>query len=236
MTIIGRPRRRLPTDARGCATKQSVGPADVQDDRASGAPDNVAWAKLKGFADRMAIFLASADAAAPYTRILEFMKNLLVIRHAKSSWQDSELADYDRPLNARGQRDAPFMGEQLKQRSLKPDLLLSSPAHRAAETAVLIAGAVGYNPSAIDFRREIYLAKTSYLMELVQGLDDAFERVFLIGHNPDITSLANRLSGESLAEMPTCGIANIEFAVDSWQEIMDGAGTLKFFDYPKRYR
>jgi phosphohistidine phosphatase len=164
------------------------------------------------------------------------MKNLVVIRHAKSDWNEPATADIDRPLNPRGQRDAPFMGSLLKFRGLSPDLIVSSPAKRALKTARLIAEQVGYEPDAIEIRGSIYLGSVSVLIELIRGLDDALGRVYLIGHNPDLTDLVNRLAGEDIANLPTCGIASLTFEVESWGHIMEGAGRLVFFDYPKRHR
>lgn len=164
------------------------------------------------------------------------MKNLIIIRHAKSSWDDPGLADFDRPLNKRGKRDAPLMGGLLRDRELYPDRIVSSPASRASKTARLIAEAVGYDPGAIDFRDNLYLAGLPALVELVRGFDDTWGRVYLIGHNPELTELCNFLAGEDIANIPTAGVAAIEFAVDSWAYVMAGAGRLAFFDYPKRHR
>lgn len=163
------------------------------------------------------------------------MKNLIIIRHAKSSWDDPAMADKDRPLNKRGKRDAPFMGSVLKFRDLPPDHIVTSTAKRALKTAQIIAEAVGHDPAEIEARDSVYLADVPTLVSLVQGLDDDWERVYLFGHNPDLTELANRLAGESIANIPTCGMASIEFEVDSWGHIMAGAGRLAFFDYPKRH-
>lgn len=164
------------------------------------------------------------------------MKNLLIIRHAKSSWDDPALADFDRPLNPRGKRDAPFMGGLLKARGSLPDRIVSSPAQRAAKTARLIAQTVGYAPEAIDFRDSLYLQGVAVMLELVRGFDDDWDRVFLVGHNPESTELCNLLAGEDIDHLPTAGIVSIEFAVGSWAHIMAGAGRLAFFDYPKRHR
>jgi phosphohistidine phosphatase len=163
------------------------------------------------------------------------MKNLVIIRHAKSSWDDPALADIDRPLNGRGKRDAPLMGGVLKSRGLRPDRIVSSPAKRARKTAKLLAHEVGYEPEAIDIRDSIYMEGVPALMALIQGLDDAWQRVYLIGHNPDLTDLVNKLAGENIENIPTCGMASIEFEVDSWAHIMAESGRLAFFDYPKRH-
>lgn len=164
------------------------------------------------------------------------MKNLIVIRHAKSSWDEPALADLDRSLNPRGKRDAPLMGNLLKCRNLEPDRIVSSPAKRALKTAKLIGKEVGYDPAAIDVRESIYLQDVAILIELIHGLNDRWDRVYLVGHNPGLTDLVNLLAGEDIANIPTCGVASIEFAVDSWTHIMEGAGRLAFFDYPKRHR
>lgn len=164
------------------------------------------------------------------------MKNLLIIRHAKSSWDDAALADFDRPLNPRGKRDAPFMGGLLKVGGALPDRVVSSPAKRASKTARLIAEAVGYDPDAVDFRDALYLQGVPAILELVRGFDDDWNRVFLVGHNPESTALCNLLTGEEIDNIPTAGIASIEFDVDSWAHVMAGAGRLAFFEYPKRHR
>ncbi|WP_367025523.1 histidine phosphatase family protein [Methylococcus sp. ANG] len=163
------------------------------------------------------------------------MRELLLIRHAKSAWSDTSLTDRDRPLNERGKRDAPFMGSLLRFRGMQPDRMVSSPARRARKTARLIAWEVGYDKDAIVIAEQIYLGGRRAIVELVQALNDEDERVYVIGHNPDLSEAASCLTGESLGEMPTCGIAAIEFTVDSWAHVMEGTGRLKFFDYPKRH-
>ncbi|MDF9393229.1 MULTISPECIES: SixA phosphatase family protein [Methylococcus] len=163
------------------------------------------------------------------------MKELLLIRHAKSAWDDASLSDRDRPLNERGKRDAPFMGSLLRFRGVEPDYMVSSPARRARKTARLIASEVGYDKDAIVIADELYLGGRRAIVRLVQALDDKNGRVYMIGHNPDLSEAASCLSGESLGEMPTCGIVAIEFPVDRWSHVMEGAGRLKFFDYPKKH-
>ena len=164
------------------------------------------------------------------------MKNLIIIRHAKSSWDEPLPPDLDRPLNPRGLRDAPFMGSVLKCRGLIPERIVSSPAKRALTTAQLIAREVGYEARAIDVLDPLYGQDPSVLIELIRGFDDAWSRVYLVGHNPELTELVNRLAGENPAHIPTCGLASIEFQVDSWSHLMAGAGRLTLFDYPKRHR
>ena len=163
------------------------------------------------------------------------MKNLILIRHAKSSWDEPVPADLERPLNPRGLRDAPFMGSVLKFRGLIPDRIVSSPATRALATAQRIAAEVGYEPAAIEVQDTLYGQSPPRLIEMIRGFDDRWNRVFLVGHNPELTELVNRLAGENLANIPTCGLASLEFEVDSWAYLMAGAGRLVLFDYPKRH-
>lgn len=163
------------------------------------------------------------------------IKNLVVIRHAKSSWDSPALSDLERPLNHRGVRDAPFMGNLLKSRGLLPDRILCSPAVRAGMTARLLADAVGYDVRAIDVHQEIYEQGVSGLMSVIHGLHSGWNRVYLIGHNPDLSRLVDRLTGESLGDLPTCGVASLVFDVERWPHIMEGSGRLSLFDYPKRY-
>lgn len=164
------------------------------------------------------------------------MKNLLIVRHAKSSWDEPVLSDRERRLNARGKRDAPVMGALLRSRGLKPDLIVSSPAVRARKTAKLLAKAVAYPAEKIRVEEAIYLHGIAEMMELIHSFEDRAERIYLVGHNPDLTDLVNHLSEAGISNLPTCGIASIVFAVDSWAHIAPGAGRLVFFDYPKKYR
>lgn len=164
------------------------------------------------------------------------MKQLFVIRHAKSSWGDPSLCDRDRPLNKRGKHDAPLMGRVLRERGAQPDLMVSSPARRARKTALLIADEIGYPREEISIDERIYEAGTAGIVGLIQALPESAERVYLIGHNPVLTDLVNQLAGDVVSHLPTCAIAAIEFAVEAWSETMPGAARLMFFEYPKRHR
>jgi len=161
------------------------------------------------------------------------MKILYLIRHAKSSWKHPELDDFDRPLNKRGERDAPDMGQRLADKEISPDLMLSSPANRAITTCKTIAKALDYPEEAIETNEKIYLASTSELLETVQQVDDTWNTVFLFGHNPGFTDFANRLTNEYLDNIPTCGVFVIQFDVDSWAKMGFGKGNKVFFDFPK---
>jgi phosphohistidine phosphatase len=160
------------------------------------------------------------------------MKILTLIRHAKSSWDDAILDDFERPLNKRGKRDAPFMGEKLKAMGMMPDQFLSSPAKRANATAEKIAKKIGYPQNAIILKPSLYLASTFNFFEVVRAIDNNFNKIFLVGHNPGITDFANMLTNSFIDNVPTTGIVAVKFDVKKWSEIT--TGKLLFFEYPKK--
>lgn len=161
------------------------------------------------------------------------LKRLALMRHAKSSWKNAELADFDRPLNKRGLSDAPLMGERLASRDFATDLIISSPARRALVTARTVAECLGY--PIIDIREEptMYLADPDTLLEIVRETDDRYSRLMLFGHNPGFTHLANSLGDLHVDNMPTASIAVFEFVADHWTEIDYGEGRIILFDFPK---
>jgi phosphohistidine phosphatase len=162
------------------------------------------------------------------------MKTLYLIRHAKSSWEFPHLTDYERPLNDRGKRDAPLMGQRFRARGILPDCLVSSSAARAAETARIIAGEIGFPESEITWSRQVYEAGISSLLKTVEALPDQAESAFLVGHNPGMTYLAEYLSGENISSLPTCGVACMEMDIDTWSLAGREMGSLAFLDYPKK--
>ena len=145
------------------------------------------------------------------------------------------MADFDRPLNARGKRDAPFMGERLKKARIKPDLIVSSPANRAITTAEIIAEIIGFPISDIVTRRSIYDGDAGVLLRLIQNLGSSITNAMLIGHNPEITSVASYLTNYPVSNIPTCGIFAVDFDIESWTEVSEGTGKLIFFDFPKKH-
>lgn len=158
------------------------------------------------------------------------MKKLYIIRHAKSSWSDETLDDFERPLNKRGKANAPMMGERLKKKGVMPDIIISSPAKRAKSTAEIIAKQIGYKN--ILFLDDIYEATSETLSKIVKSLDESYKVVFLVGHNPSLNELAYKLAGFS-ENIPTCGIVEIEFKCKKWVEIAPANAKLAMFDYPK---
>ncbi|WP_020527447.1 SixA phosphatase family protein [Flexithrix dorotheae] len=163
------------------------------------------------------------------------MKTLYLVRHAKSSWKDISLDDFDRPLNKRGKRDAPFMGKRLKKQGIKPHLILASPAKRAKKTAKIFAREMGYPEGKIKFAKKIYEAGRNELLEVIRNQDDKINSLMLVGHNPELTSLSNYLSDYEIVNIPTSGISCIKLSIDTWNEIKLKAGEQSFFDYPKRH-
>ena len=161
------------------------------------------------------------------------MKTLFLIRHAKSSWDNAALPDKERPLNDRGRRDAPKMGERLAKRDVKPDLILSSPAVRALSTAEFIAEKLDYRRKDIVVTERLYAAEVDDLLDVIRQLGDELKCVMLFGHNPEFTELAHRLSGE-IAHMPTCAIAEFTFDAKSWSGIDSVKPAQILLDYPKK--
>lgn len=159
------------------------------------------------------------------------MKRLYLIRHAKSSWADASLDDFDRPLNKRGKRDSPEMANRLRLKEVQPDLIVASPAKRAKKTAIQMAKGTGYDPARILFNEELYLGSLQYHLQVLETSFKQAETLFLVGHNYTITELAEYLSGTYLGNVPTCGVVAIQY--NTQFSAQEGAGTLLFFDYPK---
>jgi phosphohistidine phosphatase len=162
------------------------------------------------------------------------VKTLLLMRHAKSSWDDASLRDFDRPLAGRGRRDAPRMGRALAVLDSAPDYVVSSPAVRARETIEAVINE-GHFSAPVEFNESIYDASVPALMQIVRRLPFDRQRVLMVGHNPGFEDLLTRLTGER-GRMPTAALACIEFHVDRWQEIEDGQGKLVWLLTPKQLR
>lgn len=164
------------------------------------------------------------------------MKRLVILRHAKSSWDDASLADFDRPLNRRGERDAPRIGAWMAARGLRPDRIVSSPALRASRTARLVAETLGFPPEEIRFEPRIYDATPGTLLEVVRGLDDGRREILLVGHNPGLQELVNALGDTLLAAFPTCALAVLEFSTETWQAVAPGQGVILELITPKKLK
>lgn len=152
------------------------------------------------------------------------MKTLFLLRHAKSSWDDPNLSDYDRPLNDRGRRAAPFMGKLMRQKGLVPDVILSSTAKRAWQTTELLKKSADFDRE-IKFDERIYEASPGSLQQVVLEIAEC-DSAMLVGHNPGIESFIRYLTG-SVESMPTAALAIIELSIDSWNEIKNDCGNVR---------
>lgn len=160
------------------------------------------------------------------------VKTLFLVRHAKSSWGDASLPDTQRPLNERGQRDAPMMGERLARRGVQPELWLTSPAVRARTTAEILGRKLGRASAGITVDDRLYGATVDTLLDVVHALDDRLKVVMLFGHNPGLSELAHRLSAQ-ITHLPTCAVTEFKFDVDSWARIGHVGPVEAMLDTPK---
>ncbi len=176
--------------------------------------------------------MAGAGKAAKCIGESLVMKTLFLVRHAKSSRDDPSLPDRERPLDDRGRHDAPKMGKRLTNRGVKPDLLVSSPALRALTTAQLIADEIGYQRKDIVVDERLYASSPDDLLAVICALDDKLDRVMLVGHNPEFTELAHRLSSE-ITDMPTCAVAEFRFDATAWADVGEAAPAKVKLDAPK---
>ena len=160
-------------------------------------------------------------------------KILYLVRHAKSSWSDASLSDMQRPLNKRGRRSAPEMGRRMVAQGHRPDLIISSPAKRARMTAKRIAKELGFAKSDIITDPDLYFAGVRSMLNVLEVLDDDYQRVMIVGHNPSMTTFLNMLCDTSVVNMPTCAIAVAGFDIETWGDLSLAEGELLGYDYPK---
>lgn len=164
------------------------------------------------------------------------MKTLILVRHAKSGWDNPDWIDFERPLNKRGLRDAPFMGNILKEKGILPDLIISSSANRAITTARAYAQAFDYKESDIRQDINIYEKGTRHIINTIKSVPNNVGTLMIFGHNPDITSLCTYFSGEYIDNVPTSGTVCIDFDIDLWDKVEERNGKLRFFEFPKKYK
>lgn len=145
------------------------------------------------------------------------MKTLFILRHAKSSWENSELSDFDRPLNQRGFNAAPLVGETIRKNHFQIDLIISSPAKRAAQTAALVKQSAELE-AEIRFDERIYEASPHRLLHIASELEEAIQSVMLVGHNPGLEGLVKLLTQE-VEPMPTAALAVVDLKIDVWEDI-----------------
>lgn len=163
------------------------------------------------------------------------MKTLYLVRHAKSSWDNLTLADFDRPLNKRGEKDAPEMGKRLALRNITPQRMLSSPANRAYTTARKIAEALSIPEKNIKTDEALFHASAREILKVIGRQHDAIDSLMVFGHNPGFTDVANVLNSDhQIDNLPTCGIVAYQMNITSWSDVRQGVAELLFFDYPKK--
>jgi phosphohistidine phosphatase len=168
------------------------------------------------------------------------MLTLSLLRHAKSSWRDPNLADFDRPLAERGSRAAPLMGKAMSEHGLVPDLVMCSPARRTRETLDLVLAQLGAN-THVELEDALYHASPQTMLELAARVPPEVRHMLLVGHNPPLHDFALKLTGagekdlrETLAaKYPTAGLAVLTFPIAGWSEIRPGSGILTLFLTPK---
>lgn len=162
------------------------------------------------------------------------MKQLSLVRHAKSSWSNPHLKDFDRPLNERGLKDAPVMANHLKQLGLVPDSIISSAAHRAESTAGIMAEVLLGDSELIVTETELYAASVEGLLRELKMIGNQIEHLMLVAHNPSISELLDLLIDGAGQDMPTCCVAVIDLDISDWNRISPGIGTLSHFASPKQ--
>ncbi|WP_044201695.1 histidine phosphatase family protein [Flammeovirga sp. OC4] len=159
------------------------------------------------------------------------MKRLILMRHGKSSWKNPIISDFDRPLNSRGKNDIVKISEILFEKSIKPELIISSPAKRTKVTAEKVAETLS---KKLHFEKDFYEAFYDEILEIINDFDDHIQDIMLVIHNPAITDLRNHfLPDDYLENIPTSGVVAIEFEnANSWKNL--GKGKELFYEYPKK--
>lgn len=145
------------------------------------------------------------------------MKTVLILRHAKSSWDNMHQQDHERPLNQRGKRAAPRMGQLILEQQLTPDTIISSTAQRARETVEAVASNCDF-PGEIVYNDNLYLAPPTVYLDVLAALPDQCQRILFVGHNPGMEQLVSQVSGRPVT-MPTAALAHLQWEIDSWQQL-----------------
>jgi phosphohistidine phosphatase len=162
------------------------------------------------------------------------MKTLTLVRHAKSSWKDSSLADRKRPLNKRGEHDAPLMARRIAEAGVRPSLIVSSPAVRAWRTAKAVATEIGYPLEFLQRENDLYLASLQDILDVLVAQDEKFNSLLLVGHNPGITTFANYLVPGITNNVPTAGVVSVNIDREDWNLYEQPQAELVLFDFPKK--
>ena len=162
-------------------------------------------------------------------------RRLVMIRHAKSSWANPSQSDFDRPLNERGEHDAPLMGARLKDMNVLPDLIISSPAKRAKQTARRIADALGYKKDNIQYVDKLYHCIPSVIEDVISEVDNEKQTIFIVAHNPGITDFVNGISDWFRTDnMSTCAAVGAQMEAAEWSEYGEAKKEVFLYEYPKK--
>ena len=164
------------------------------------------------------------------------MKTLTIVRHAKSSWDHPGLSDRERPLNKRGEHDAPLMGQRVLEHGIRPSLIVSSPATRAWATARIIAAAITYPLEFLQREKSLYHASVDEILDVIVAQDPGFSSLMVVGHNPGLTDFANYLSPGLTDNLPTAGVVSVEIDQDDWDLFAQPPTKLLLHDYPKKHK
>ena len=163
------------------------------------------------------------------------MKTVYLVRHAKSSWSDLSLDDFERPLNKRGKRDAPFMSKMLRGLGVPVDAIVTSPARRALTTAEHFRDEFGLPDEHFIRDKNLYHAYSGEILRIINGISDAYQTVLVFGHNPGFTELANAFAHDYLPNVPTCGIVKLESTAEEWKDFSQKNTRRRGFYYPKQF-
>ena len=164
------------------------------------------------------------------------MKTLYLIRHAKSSWDNLDIQDFDRPLNERGKDDLKLIWWFLSEKNIYPDVIFSSPAKRAKKTIKWICEYISFPAKEVIFERDIYenhMKSIDYYLAFLMDISNKFNKVFLVWHNPFITDLSEFLTWLDVWNIPTCSVVSIKLEIDNWKDLSYEKGKIDFFVYPK---
>jgi len=161
------------------------------------------------------------------------MKILVIVRHAKSSWDQPGLSDFDRPLNERGKKDAPVMANRLKEKGIELEHLVSSPAKRAKKTAKYFAEEFRLKKEDIKLVEALYGATQPQFLQAIKEIEDKYKTVALFSHNPGVTDFASSLTNIRVDDMPTCAMFAVQANTDSWIDFIEVEKNFLFFDYPR---
>lgn len=161
------------------------------------------------------------------------MKTLILVRHAKSSWDSIGLDDAERPLNERGNKDAPQMAARLKNKKIDVDIFISSPAKRAHKTAKYFVEEYGLHKKDILVVNKLYGASVGSFLEVITSIEEKYKTAAIFSHNPGITEFANTLTSVHIDNIPTSGIFAVQANADKWADFTKAQKNFLFFDYPK---